>query len=365
MRVLPFALLLCLTAGAARAETWRILHWDRFNMVAVDGEHRRTTGLGNPALPVLELTLHPGSDNVEARIGEQEVDCADQRVRSRTDLMYFGANNVTALNTEIQPWRDPGQERDRMLVRALCKPDGLDHAPTVHSADIHEAMAAHLAASRTPKALASTPAWAAAWSAFADANRPGGIPTIELAIQTEQPFVIAAIADDGAAILLSAAIEKAGDLRYRYHELHVGPHARPDVVAVWALREADCGMRRTRTVAWAGFDAEARKKFGYDTNNIGTSFETPRPNSSDEIVMQHVCGATRLIAGKLKVEANLREAIAAYRWFIEGDDAAGKGVRNAARWRDAYVNACPQCMVEGDENSNARSANSSRAGSHS
>ncbi|CAN7461774.1 hypothetical protein LJR225_003126 [Phenylobacterium sp. LjRoot225] len=119
---LSVAILLSLWAGAAQAETWRILHWDRFSLIAVDTEHRRTTGLSNPALPVLELKLYPSAADAEAQVGEQEVDCADQRVRTRTRQQFFGADQQTGVDTEIQPWRDPGEERDRLLVRALCNP---------------------------------------------------------------------------------------------------------------------------------------------------------------------------------------------------------------------------------------------------
>jgi hypothetical protein len=347
MRVFPLVLSLWFAAGAAQAETWRILHWDRFSLIAVDVEHKRTTGLSNPALPVLEVNLYPTSDKPEARIGEEEIDCADQRVRQRTGQMYFGAGQVTGLNPEIQPWRDPGEEKDRMLVRALCQPDGLKNAPSVAAADIHEAMAAHLAASRAPKSLA--PGWTGAWAAFAGGGAPDAIPSIELAVQAQHPLVVAAISDEGSVILLSTAIEKVGELRYRFHEAQVGAQERGDIAAMWALREADCGLRRTRTIAWAGFDAQAKKKFGHDTNSIGTPFETPRPNSSDEIVMHHVCGASRLIAGKPMVEANLGQAIAAYRYFFEGDDASAMRLGDAKAWREAYEQACDACTAEHDE----------------
>src|SRR4051812_48956577 len=100
MRPLPFILLLCLAAGSARAETWRVLNWDRFSMIAIDPEHRHTTGQNRPAVPVLDLTHYPGSDKVEARVSEQEVDCADQRVRQRSSQMYFDGRKL-GLDDEI------------------------------------------------------------------------------------------------------------------------------------------------------------------------------------------------------------------------------------------------------------------------
>lgn len=349
MRVVPFAILLSLWAEAAQAETWRILHWDQFSLIAVDAEHRRTTGLSNPALPVLELTLFPNTTEVMAQVGEEEVDCADQRVRTRTRQQFWGADQQTAVGDEIEPWRDPGQERDRLLVRALCKPDGLDGAPNVTAASIHDARKAHLTAARTPKALTATPAWAAAWNAFAGARGPDAIPSIELAVQAQHPLIVAAIGDDGSAVLLSTHIEKVGDMRYRFHEAHVGAQARGDVAAMWALREADCGQRRLRKLAWAGFDAQMRKKFGYDTNSIGAPFETPTPGTTDEVVVQYVCGASRLIAGKPAVMSDLAGAIAAYRWVFESDDAAAKGLSDAKGWRDAYAQACALFCASADD----------------
>ncbi|RAK60793.1 hypothetical protein DJ021_13740 [Phenylobacterium hankyongense] len=340
MRLFLFAMLLSLWAGAARAETWRILHWDRFSLIAVDPEHRRTTGLGNPALPVLQLKLYPTASDVEAQVGEEEVDCAEQRARTRTRQQFFGVDQQTGIDTEIQPWRDPGEERDRLLVRSLCDPHGLDAAPSVTATSLQEARRAHLTAARTPKSLGAMPAWSAAWNALAAGRGPDAIPSIELAVQSQHPFVVAAIDDAGSAILLSIDIEKVGDMRYRFHEAQVGAQLRGDVAATWALREADCGQRRLRNLAWAGFDARIRKKFGYDTNDIGTSFETPPAGTTDEVVLRDVCGATRLIAGMRAVTSDLAGAITAYRWLLEGDDAAAKGLRDADSWRAAYAQAC-------------------------
>lgn len=361
MRAFFVALSLWLVAGTAHAETWNILHWDRFSLIAIDIEHKRTTGISNPALPVLELRLYPGSDEPEARIGEREIDCADQRVRERTGRMFYGAGQVTAMNNEIQPWRDPGDEKDRVLVRAICQADGLRDAHSIAAADVQEVMAAHLAATQTPDKL--TPPWRAAWSAFSAANTPDAIPSIELAVLAPHPLIVSVISDAGSAILLSTDIEKVGEMRYRFHEVHVGAQQRGDIAAMWAMREVDCGLRKTRTLAWAGFDARGGKKFGHDTNNIGTPFETPRPNSSDEVTMRQMCGASRLIAGKPIVEANLAEAIAAYRFFFEGDDSASKQLHDLDGWREAYARACAACVPE--EEPSGSIASSWRAGSRS
>lgn len=365
MRALPFVLLLWLAAGAAHAETWRVLHWDRFSMVAVDVENRRTTGLSNTALPVLELTLYPGAVHVTAAIGEQEIDCADQRVRTRTSQMHFGAGQVTGLNDEIQPWRDPGEERDRLLVRAICKPDGLKSAPSVAAPELRDAMKAHLAAATAPKSLDETPAWADAWRAFTPLHLADAMPSLKLAVQSPQAFVIAAVADDGNLVLLAVGIEKMGEMRYRFHEAHVGPQARGDVAAIWALREADCGLRRARTLAWAGFDADAKTKFAHDTNGIAPPFEDPRPGSSDDIVLGHVCGSPRLIGSKPTVSSTLGQAISAYRWFFEGGAYPPDGLPNAESWRDAYVRACGGICTEGDEEPTGSTASSWRAGARS
>ena len=354
-RVVQFAILLSLWAGAAQAETWRILHWDKFSLMAVDTEHRRTTGLANPALPVLELKLYPTSNDVEAKVGEEEVDCADQRVRIRTRQFFFGKDEQSGVATEIEPWRDPGEESDRQLVRAVCHPHGLDAAPSVTTTSIQEASKAHLAAARTPKSLGAMPAWFAAWNALAAARGPDAIPSIELAIQSQHQFVVAAIDDVGSAILLSTNIEKVADMRYRFHEAQVGAQLRGDVVALWALREADCGQRRLRTLAWAGFDARMRKKFAYDTNYFGTEFETPPPDTSDDILLRDVCGPTSLIAGMRAATSNLAGAIAAYSWLIEGDGAAGKGLRDAERWREAYAQVCGLDCAPPDHEEPARS----------
>ena len=160
---------------------------------------------------------------------------------------------------------------------------------------------------------------------------------------------------DGSAILLSTNIEKVADMRYRFHEAQVGAQLRGDVVALWALREADCGQRRLRTLAWAGFDARMRKKFAYDTNYFGTEFETPPPDTSDDILLRDVCGPTSLIAGMRAATSNLAGAIAAYSWLIEGDGAAGKGLRDAERWREAYAQVCGLDCAPPDHEEPARS----------
>lgn len=363
MRLFSFAIFLSLWAGAAQAETWRILHWDRFSLIAVDAEHRRTTGLSNPALPVLELRLYSSAADVEAQVSEEEIDCADQRVRTRTRQQFFGADNQTAVDKEIQPWRDPGEERDRLLVRTICDPHGLDAAPTVTATSVREAMKAHLAAVEAPKSLAAMPAWSAAWKALAAGRGPDAIPSIEIAVQTDHPLVVAAIDEEGSAILLAVDIEKVGDMRYRFHEAQVGAQLRGDIAATWALREADCGLRRLRNLAWAGFDARMRKKFGYDTNDIGTPFEAPPPGTTDEVVLRDVCGPTRLITSMRAVSSDLAGAITAYRWLIEGDDAAAKGLRDADAWREAYAQACGSDCAPGEPA--ASTARSWAKGSHS
>ena len=365
MRLFWFALLLSLWTGAAKAETWRILHWDRFSLIAVDAEHRRTTGLANPALPVLELRLYPTSDDVEAAVGEQEVDCADQRVRTRTRQQFFGKGQQTGIATEIEPWRDPGEERDRLLVRALCQPHGLDAAPSVMMTSIQDAMRAHLAAAKAPKALATMPAWSAAWNMLAAGRGPDAILSIELAVQSPHPFVVAAIDDTGSAVLLAVDIEKVGDMRYRFHEAQVGTQLRGDVAAMWALREADCGQRRLRNLAWAGFDTRLRKKFGYDTNDIGTPFETPPAGTTDEAVLRDICGATRLMAGMHAVMSDLAGAITAYRWLLEGDDAAAKALRDANGWREAYAQVCGTNCAAAAGNPDGAAARSWPNASHS
>jgi hypothetical protein len=364
MRVVWFVILLSLWAGAAQAETWRILHWDRFSLIAVDAEHRRTTGLANPALPVLELRLYPNTTDVEARLGEEEVDCADQRVRTRTRQQFFGVDKQTAVDTEIQPWRDPGDERDRLLVRALCNPHGLDAAPSV-KASLQEARKAQLIAATTPKLLEAMPAWSAAWNAQAGARGPDAIPSIELAVQTPHRFVVAAIDNAGSAILLATDIEKVGDLRYRFHEAQVGTQLPGDVAAMWALREADCGQQRLRKLAWAGFDARMHRKYGYDTNDIGTSFETPAPGTSDDILLHDVCGASRLMAGFRTATSDLAGAITAYRWLVEGDDAAAKGLPDAKDWLEAYAQACAACAPPDHEEPAAPPVRSWPRASHS
>ena len=359
MRVVQFAVLLSLWAGAAQAETWRILHWDSFSLIAVDAEHRRTTGLSNPALPVLDLRLYPNAGYVTAAVGEEEVDCADQRVRTRTRQQFF-EKDQTGVNTEIEPWRDPGQERDRLLVRALCTPQGLDSVPSV-TASLAEARQAHMSAAKAPKSLEAQPAWFAAWKALSGGRGPDAIPSIEIAVRSRHPFVVVAFGDAGSAVLLSTDIEKIGDMRYRFHEARVGPEERGGVTAKWALEEADCGLRRLRRLAWAGFDAEMRKKYGVDTNSIGTPFETPTPGTPDEITLAHVCGASRLIASKRVVMSDLAAAIAAYRWLFEGDDAAAKGLHDAEDWREAYAQACTVYCAPSDHE---EPVGSRRRGSH-
>jgi hypothetical protein len=345
MRAIQFAILLSLWAGAAQAETWRILHWDKFNLVAVDVEHRRTTGLSNPAFPVLELTLYAGPENegaqlsdVKAQTSEQEVDCDDQRVRARSRRQVSGAGQPTAVTTDIEPWRDPGDERDRLLVWAVCNPHNLDTLPSV-TASIEEARRAHVTAATAPQALSATADWSAAWKAM---NPMGsdGIPTLLVEVLGPHPFAVASVARDGGVVLLSTAIQTVGDMRYRFQQAQVGGRLRHDATAILVMQEADCSGRRLRTLAEAGFDARMQKKFGYDTLNIGTPFQTPAEGSPDATVLQDVCGASQLIPNLPVVTSDLAGAIAAHRWLFDGDAAAAKGARDPEGWRDAYVLAC-------------------------
>jgi hypothetical protein len=336
-RVVQIAVLLSLWAGAAQAETWRILHWDKFGLIAVDAEHRRTTGLSNPALPVLELKLYPGASKVEAELGEQEVNCGAPRVRTRTRQQFLG-DLQTATDTEIQRWRDPGEERDRLLVWAVCNPRNLDAVPRV-TASLEEAMRAHLDAATAPKALAATPAWSAAWNRLAPGRGPDALTSIAAAVRVRHPFVVASVTTDGGAILLATDIENIGDMRYRFHAARVGAPQQPDIAAIWVLQEADCSQRRLRYLGWAGFDAELHKKFGEDTNTINTPFQPPAPGTTDVIVLEDVCGASRIIPKMTVVTAHLADAVAASRWILEGDTAAAKGLHDAAGWRAAFA-AC-------------------------
>lgn len=107
-----------------------------------------------------------------------------------------------------------------------------------------------------------------------------------------------------------------------------------------ALREVDCARRRLRNLAWAGFDAQLRKTFGYDTNSIGTPFKAPEPGTSDDLVMRRVCGADGRLDEEQAVMSDLAEAIAAHRWFMEGDEAAAEGLSEADAWHEADARAC-------------------------
>jgi hypothetical protein len=356
MRVVLIAILFSLCAGAAQAEIWRILHWDKFNLIAVDVEHRRTTGLSNPAFPVLELTLYTGRENegaqlrdVKAQLSEQEVDCDDQRVRTRGQQQVSGAGQPPAATTEIDRWRDPGEERDRLLVWALCNPRNLDTMPSV-TASIEETKRAQVTAATAPMSLsAGPPAWAAAWKMM-NPMGPDGIPTILVDIWARHPFEVVAIDTAGSSILLSTDIQTVGDLRYRFHQVQVGGQLRDGVAAIWVKREADCSRRRLRDLASAGFDAQMQKKFGYDTLDIGTPFQTPQDGTPDAIVLKDVCDANQLIHGNPVVQSDLAGAIAARRWLFDGDDAAAKDVRDPEGWRDAYDQACAvYCCARRDD----------------
>jgi hypothetical protein len=337
MRVVPFAILLSLCAGAAQAETWRVLHWDRFGLIAVDAQHGRTTGSSDPALPVLELKLYPGAPRVEANIREEEFDCAGRRLRTRTWSQYFGDIQTAAVK-EIEPWRGLGEDSDRLVARAVCDPHGLDKVPSV-TASLQEVVRAHLNAARTPKALAATPVWSAAWSALAPGRGPDALRSIANAVRNPHPFVVASITTDRRAVLLATDFEKIGDDRYRFQVARVGPYPKVDGVAVWLLQEADCSGLRLRTLAWTSFDAQARKKSGEDTNTIGTAFEPPTPDTTEVTVLKDVCGASRIIPKMRVVTSDLAGAIAAHRWILQGDATAAKGLRDAAGWRAAYA-AC-------------------------
>jgi hypothetical protein len=339
MRPLPLLLFLCLTAGSAHAETWRILNWDRFSLIAVDAEHRRTTSQKHPAVPVLDITLYPGADSAEARVSEQEVDCADQRVRERSSQMYFNGKKL-ALDDEIQVWRDPGEERDRLLVRAVCRSDGLDDAPAVQAEQVTEAMAAHLAAATAPKSLEAMPAWASAWRTFSTRGVPDAVPYIEEASRQEQHFWVSAIGEDGGVFLLADAFRKVAERRYRFHTAYLGPHAEPTTAAVWSLREADCGQKSLRMLAWVGFDAEGKKTFGYDVNTVGVPFELAQPGTVDADLLRDVCATAQARNRKASVNADLRGAIAAYQFYFYGRGRRPDEPGHDAGWRAAYLAAC-------------------------
>jgi hypothetical protein len=187
--------------------------------------------------------------------------------------------------------------------------------------------------------MAATPAWSATWKAM-NPMGPDGIPTILVEVLAPHPFVVASVDKDGGAVLLSTAIQTVGDMRYRFHEARVGSRLRDDAAAIWVMQEADCSGRRLRNLAQAGFDVRMQKKFGYDTLNIGTPFQTPAEGSPDAIVLQDVCGASQLIPKLPVVQSDLAGAIAAHRWLFDGDAAAAKAARDPEGWRDAYVEAC-------------------------
>jgi hypothetical protein len=346
MRLLLLAVAFSLWTCGVRAETWRVLHWDKFNFIAVDVDQRRTTGLSNPAFPFLELTLYTGLENtgaqlsdVKAKLTEQEVDCEDQRVRTRSRESVAGSGPEGAATTEIERWRDPGEERDRLLVWAVCNPSNIQTLPMV-TASVEEARQAQLTAATDPKVLAAAPAWSGAWNTMVRATGPDGIATILVQTLAQHPFVVAAIDDGGASVLLSTDIQTVGDMRYRFHQARVGGPPRDGAAAIWLMQEADCSGRRLRNLAWAGFDDQMHKKFGYDTTYIGTPFQTPAPGTPDAIMLQDVCAASQVIPGLPVVQSDLLGAIAARRWLFEGDEAAKKTARDPEAWHDAYEQAC-------------------------
>ena len=335
MRTLPFVLFACLAATSARAETWRVLSWDKFSLVAVDAEHRHMTGQKHPALPVLELTLHPTSDKVEARLSEEEVDCADQRVRQRRYQMFYNGKPL-GVQDEIQVWRDPGEEKDRLLVRAACKPETLADAPAVTADQVYDAMAAHLAAARAPQTLQGQ--WETAWRAARVSSGPDAIPYVEQMSRQPLDFVVSTITEDGGIILLDRAVQKVAEQRYRFNAAYIGPNGEPKASAIWKWMEADCRIYGVRTLARVGFDARGHTAFAYDTNVLGVPFEPAQAGSVDVRMLHDVCAPAAQRNRKIAISADLQSAIAAYQFYFYGRGT--RPVGGDTGWRQAYQQAC-------------------------